>query len=158
MRKILLLGIFGAAIAFVAFQGFAVFAIVAGPSLTDWFTPPKPYTAPSLNGIVVDADDKHPLGGVAIVARWEARVQNLDGHLMGRGTGPTIERFEITTAADGTFVIPGWGPKDVKASAQVEPSFSFVAPGYETRSFHSYGAQGEIALQRGTSEPPLPWD
>jgi hypothetical protein len=117
--------------------------------LADSLAPSKPYTAPTIEGQVVDATDKRPLAGVLIVARWEEGRRNLEDHPGEPGTGHAIQVVEVATKDDGSFVMPGWGPRDIGGRMEVDVSFLFLQPGYEAWVMHTYGVQ-YVELRRGT--------
>jgi hypothetical protein len=116
--------------------------------VTDAFAPSKPYTGPSIEGVVVDATTGAPLEDVIVVVRWDEIARNLEGSPL---PGSPIELAEATTGVDGTFAMPSWGPVQVPEKEDVQPSSVFLRAGYEVAVIHGFGI-ARVALTVGTPD------
>jgi hypothetical protein len=96
------------------------------------------YVSTPIRARVVDAGTGIPLEGVIVVADWK-----LMGGLEGTVSMGHIATFETTTAADGSFEIPRWGPRIRLTPGWLDDDrLKLFLPGYRpltlTQRRHSY--------------------
>jgi hypothetical protein len=85
------------------------------------------YYAEPLHALVADATTGVPLAGAVVVAHWE-----LEGGLHGSHVGE-LKILETTTASDGRFQFPGWGPERHRGPGRLfcrDPEILVLKPGY----------------------------
>ncbi len=92
------------------------------------------YSAAPLQAWVVDAETGEPIEGAHVVAHWALRFGL-------HGQHGDLELMEAVTAADGSFSLPGWGPKplpsDLPSNARLtnlDPQLIVLKSGYLARA------------------------
>jgi hypothetical protein len=94
------------------------------------------YTADPIEAKVIDADTKQPLEGVVVVAHWELVLSSPGGD----SPAGQLMVMEAVTDKNGTFRIPGWGPKLAirsHLSDYRDPELLLFKSGYEYRGLNN---------------------
>ena len=117
--------------------------LVGLATLPGCFHPPI-YFAREIHGRVVDDRTDEPLEGVIIVAQWEL-FQIGVGH-----RGSMVNVIEVVTRKDGSYDIPGWGPRlrlPFGYLDSLDPELLFFKSGYTPKGVENE-FRGEKTMNR----------
>ncbi len=106
--------------------GYVVIALVMSAigGCLPWY-----YTAPPLQGLVIDAETGEPLAGVVVLAIWLTRIEGLGNGNANR----LVDIQEAETGLDGRYAIGGGGPWIRRPFTRMTgraPGLMFVRRGY----------------------------
>ena len=90
------------------------------------------YSAEPIEGWVIDADTKKPIGGVIVVANWQLHKSTVGGII----PAAHLNVAETLTDNNGLFYFEEWEPKTAQWGFFIDrdPELLFYKKGYEYRS------------------------
>jgi hypothetical protein len=108
------------------------------PAMGLQFVFPPFYVAAPTSARVVDKETGEPLADVIVVAHWELEPVWGEGSPRGQ-----MEVLETVTGPDGTFALPGWGPRLRRTPlgylGGYAPALVLFRPAYDYASLENSG-------------------
>jgi len=119
--------------------GFLLVLALVVKAVVPW---PLYYRQEPISARIVDATTGQPIKDAAVVAVWQ------EEHSGWERRWSTYRYDEAITSSNGTFLIPGWGPKWRQPGAgrltEEDPDLYVYAPGYELRYVNNRTAYVQV--------------